>query len=285
MNEKVIKIPPTLNNNSDSYHFLSELQNSIIEAKEDRIVLDFCECRFSHAIFTSFIGALTGIGKILNKSIVYKSKQYSPVYEYFQRSGLYNYMTGDSTTYTNSNAIPFQEIDVKDDTIINYIENILDLAPIQLTEQCHELLFKNIYEIFNNTAEHSGAKQGVYCCGHWMPKKRVLAFSLYDTGIGIPILVKNTIDKKMSSYETIIWALQRGNSTKQLLQGVPRGLGLADLHDFIRLNDGTLNIFSHDIYFECKKGNISHNTLSFPILGTFIGITIKADYEHIYTTQ
>ena len=204
---------------------------------------------------------------------------------YFRRSGLYNYVTEDTTDYTNSYAIPFCKINMDDDNIIDYIGNILDLAPIKLTEQCHELLFKNIYEVFNNASNHSRSCQGVYACGHWMPTKKQLVFSVYDTGIGIPSLVKEEINENMSSHDAINWALQRGNSTKQLIHGIPRGLGLSDLYDFIRLNDGALNIFTNDIYFEYKKGNTSYELLSFPIIGTFIGITIKADYNHIYTTR
>lgn len=46
-------------------------------------------------------------------------------------------------TRSNKNAIPFTSIDLKDDSgIIEYIDNILELAPIQLTEQGHEVLFK-----------------------------------------------------------------------------------------------------------------------------------------------
>lgn len=285
MTEKIIKIPKNLNNDSESYYFLSELQNVIIDSCQNRIILDFCNCNFSHAILTSFIGALLHIGNLFDKTIVYKTSKGSKLSTYFQRSGLYNYVTEDTTDYTNSYAIPFCKINMDDDNIIDYIGNILDLAPIKLTEQCHELLFKNIYEVFNNASDHSRSCQGVYACGHWMPTKKQLVFSVYDTGIGIPSLVKEEINENMSSHDAINWALQRGNSTKQLIHGIPRGLGLSDLYDFIRLNDGALNIFTNDIYFEYKKGNTSYELLSFPIIGTFIGITIKADYNHIYTTR
>lgn len=285
MVEKIIEIPKSLNNTAKTYYFLSELQNTIIDSEENCIILDFRNCKFSHAILTSFIGALTHIGGFFGKTIVYRTLSGSTLNTYFRRSGLYNYMMDDTTDYTNSYAIPFCKINMEDNTIIDYIGNILDLAPIKLTEQCHELLFKNIYEIFNNSADHSRSRQGVYSCGHWMPTKKQLVFSVYDTGIGIPSLIREKIDKNMSSYDAINWALQRGNSTKQLVHGIPRGLGLSDLHDFIRLNDGALNIFSNDIYFEYKGGSASAKTLDFPIIGTLIGITIKADYDHIYTTR
>lgn len=282
---ELIKFPKNLNNNTvSSYYFLAELQNQIIDSSDNSIILDFTDCVFSHAIFTSFIGSLMHIGSAFGKTITYRTKKSSPLNTYFKRSGLYNYMMDDDVNYTNSNAIPFCSINMNDDTIIDYISNILELAPIKLTEQCHELLFKNIYEIFNNSADHSRAQHGVYSCGHWMPTKKQLVFSVYDTGIGIPSLIRESIDDAMTSENAINWAIQRGNSTKQLLKGTPRGLGLSDLYDFIRLNDGALNIFTNDIYYQ-YKGGVSVSSIPTPIIGTFIGITIIADYDHIYTTK
>jgi Histidine kinase-, DNA gyrase B-, and HSP90-like ATPase. len=283
--EEIIEMPQYLNVNGTTFLFLSELQNTIIDSNSTRIILDFRDCLFSHSLFTSFLGALSHIGNIFGKTVIYRSKKDSRLYSYFKHSGLYNYITEDTTIYTNQNAIPFRRIDMDDDEIISYIDNILDLAPIKLTNQCHELLFKNIYEIFNNSAEHSRQVHGVYGCGHWMPTKKQLVFSVYDTGIGIPALIKEQINSSYSSVEAIKWALKRGNSTKQLRQGIPRGLGLSDLFDFIKLNNGALNIFTNDLYYRYNNGGESISHLSSPIIGTLIGITIIDDYEHIYTTK
>lgn len=279
-----INMPYALNVNFDSFNFLANLQNQIIDSSETEIILDFRFCKFSHALFTSFLGALTYIGHAFGKNIIYRTIKDSELYTYFKRSGLYDYIVNDGNDFTNQNAIPFRLIDMQDDKIIDYIDTILQLAPIKLTEQCHEVLFKNIYEIFNNSAEHSRSHQGVYGCGHWMPNKKQLVFSVYDTGIGIPSLIKERINSSFSSEEAINWALTPGNSTKQLNQGIPRGLGLSDLFNFIKLNDGALNIFSNDIYYRYKN-NANINLLTSPIIGTFIGITIIADYDHIYTIK
>ena len=282
MAERII-FPISLNNNADTYKFLSKVQNDLIDSNETTIILDFTHCRFSHAIFTSYLGALAYIGASFGKTIKYQTSKNSKLSEYFYNSGLYDHIMKQPDIHSNRNAIPFASIDLKDDSsIIVYIDNILELAPIQLTEQGHEVLFKNIYEIFNNSVDHSRANHGVYACGHWMPQKKYLSFSVYDTGVGIPALIKEKIDNTMSSKSALEWALKRGNSTKQLLSGIPRGLGLSDLQDFIRLNDGSLNILSNDIYYQYNAtSNFEH--LSFPSMGTFIGITIIADYDHIYT--
>ena len=279
--EKIIKIPYVLSQDFDTYDYLAKLQNLIIDCPENRIILDFQNCNFSHAIFTAFIGSLAVWASNFNKDLVYRARKDSNIYKYFKHSGLYSYITGDSIDYTNGNTIPFRRIDMDDSKIINYIDTILNLAPIQLTDSAKELLFKNIYEIFNNSVEHSDAQKGVYSCGHWMPKKKELVFSVYDTGIGIPALVKSKISTEFTSSQAIDWALTKGNSTKQLKNGIPRGIGLSDLKDFIKLNKGSFSIISNDIYYSYDQTDI-YQTLGNPIIGTMLSFIIRNDEDHIY---
>lgn len=279
--QKIIKIPERLSLDFETYDYLSELQNIIIDCPEDNIILNFQHCQFSHAIFTAFIGSLAVWAINFNKTLVYRVSRSSRLYEYFKRSGLYSFITGDTVDYTNGNTIPFREVDMDDSEIISYIDNILNLAPIQLNDAAEELLFKNIYEIFNNSVDHSSAQTGVYACGHWMPKMKELVFSVYDTGIGIPALVKSKIDKDFTSAEAVQWALTKGNSTKQLKNGIPRGIGLSDLKDFIKLNKGSFTIVSNDIYYSYDQTDI-YQTLGKPIIGTMISFVIRNDEDHIY---
>lgn len=280
--EKIIKMPHQIAHDFLACDFLVRLQNDIIDSPEDKIILDFQDCKFSHAIFTAFIGSLSVWASYFGKNIIYRLDKTTNLYSYFKSSGLYEYLTCDETKYANKNSIPFCEVNMDDEAIIDYINNILELAPVQLSPKAEELLFKNIYEIFHNSVDHSGAVHGVYACGHWMPKKKQLVFSVYDTGIGIPSLVKNKIDKNFSSQEAIEWALVHGNSTKQLTDGIPRGLGLSDLKDFISLNGGKFNIVSYDVYYSLHGNETTIKTLSKPIIGTMISFIIKNDDDHIY---
>lgn len=283
--EKTFKIPKYLNLQWDSFEYLAELQHNILISNYNKVILDFSECEYTNAAFTAFIGALGDICENKKIRFLIRSKKQSKVNQYFKRSGLYNYIVDDEIKYINENAIPFSKITLDDEFIIEYIDRILSLAPIKISSDCKRLLFRNIYEIFNNSIDHSEAKMGVFSCGHWMPVKKELVFSIYDTGKGIPKLIKSKIDNTFSSSQALKWALVRGNSTKQLNDGTPRGLGLSDLIDFIKLNHGSIQIMSNDILYENKDGEVVIKPLLNSIVGTLISIKIVADYEHIYILQ
>lgn len=278
--EKIIKVPPKLNITGDSYRFLSKLQFDLYKCTESNIILDFDSCVFTHAAFTAYLGGLRLLCRHWGKNLVFKASSTSRVRTYFEHSGLYDFFNPSNIIHSNNNSIPFTKVNLDDNSIINYIDNILYLAPIRLSANCRELLFKNIYEIFNNAIEHSQALCGVYSCGHWMPNKKQLIFSVYDTGLGIPRRIKE-LKPELSSSDSIIWALRSGTSTLQLSGGVPRGLGLYDLKQFISLNNGALNIFSNDVYYRYTHSGEAI-ALPYDILGTLITITITADYDHIY---
>lgn len=280
--QKIIKMPRILSNNVyNTYNYLAKLQNIIIDCPEDEIILDFSSCPFSHAIFTAFIGSLSVWAMRFRKSITYRFKRGSQLSSYFKHSGLYNFITGDTVDYTNGNTIPFRKVHMDDSEIIDYIDNILKLAPVKLSGNAEEILFKNIYEIFNNSVDHANANNGVYACGHWMPNKKELVFSVYDTGIGIPARIKTQINRDFTSKDALEWALIKGNSTKQLDDGTPRGVGLSDLKNFIYLNKGAFNIVSNDIYYSYNQED-TYIYLDRPIIGTMISFIIRNDEEHIY---
>lgn len=286
MEEQIIVFPERLNNDAASYEFLAQLQHEVKTSTAHEVLFDMTECSFYHALFTSFLGTMLHIANRYGKTANICTVRGSAVENYLKSSGLYSYVTGDQRNYTNRNSIPFFTIKSRDDEdVLEYVGKIIDHAPIKLTEQARELLFQNIFEIFCNAAEHSGEDMGVYACGHWMPSKRHLVFSIYDTGVGIPNLVKEKVKDVHFSEDALRWALLPGNSTKQLHDGVPRGLGLAKLMSFIKLNNGCLNIFSNDICFSFNKGCGNFSFITKPIIGTFIGITIVADKNHIYSTS
>jgi hypothetical protein len=277
-------MPYSLDISSGSYHFLSQLQYNILHSDAEKVILNFTNTSYVNAIFMAYLGGLPPLCKIKNISLVYRLNKRTRLYTYFKHSGLYEYLLNPGTTYVNENAIPFAKISMDEDSIIDYINKILDLAPIRLTSDAEEYVFKNIYEIFANSSEHSGERTGVYACGHWMPQKNHLVFSVYDTGIGIPTLIQKKINSKLNSMDALAWALKTGHSTNQLKDGIPRGLGLSDLLEFIGLNEGELHILSNDVYYSYTNGTEKFIQLKHKSVGTMIGFKIVSDYDHIYKT-
>lgn len=280
--DEIYQMPSKLNLSDHTYLFLSELQYNVLNSDRDHIVLDFRETEYVDAIYMAFLGGMKILLSENGKSLMYRVDRNTKLYKYFRRSGLYEYFVKSDKTYVNGNAIPFSNIHMDEEYIMHYIDKILELAPITLLSSAEENLFKNIYEIFSNSSEHSLAKCGVYACGHWMPKKNILVFSVYDTGIGIPKLIKEKVDPNLSSEQALRWALETGNSTKQLNDGTPRGLGLSDLLKFIELNEGQLHILSNDICYSYKRGNENILQLKRAVVGTMISFVIIADTEHVY---
>lgn len=278
---KRLEMPSCFNINLKSYEALANIQRLVLDSEESKVLLDFTNTNYIDAIYMAFLGGLRELSKEYNKNLGYCVKQGTKLYNYFKSSGLYEYIK-QGGSYANKNSIPFSEIHMEEESMVEYINKILDLAPITLSPKAESHLFTSIYEIFSNSSDHSEAQSGVFACGHWMPTKKQLVFSVYDTGIGIPTVIKNHIDLKMNSAEALRWALKTGNSTKQLNDGVPRGVGLPNLLDFISLNNGFLYILSNDVYYSYENGKEQFIPLSHSIVGTMISFIIISDSEHIY---
>ena len=277
---------PDMRLSEEFFYALGDLYSRICASSYDNIVFDFAKCTFLSPAFISYLGGLKEYFKHNGKTILF-SNTYENVglNKYFESVGIRKYF--DNNFYSDNlspNSIPFVRIDKLDDeSLCEYIDNIINLAPVTLSETGKEQIFQNIYELFDNANEHSEQSYGIYSSGLWLPNKNEFVFSVYDTGIGISQKVING-RPNMTSFQAFTWALQNGNSTSQLKGGVPRGLGLHNLSEFIQLNGGTLHIFSNDIYY--KYPNIGTvGILPFSTLGTLICIQIKSDYNHLYLTK
>ena len=279
--EKIIQMPKYFHESYKTFIYLSNLQHEIKKSTEDTIVLDFQETNYINAMFTSFIGSLCIWAKSYGKNIVYRMQLETRLYKYIIDSGLYDYVKNKPYSSDNPNSIPFKSIQMDDESIIEYTNSILSHTPVQLTPTADEALFKNIYELFNNALVHSEAKNGIYGCGHWLPNKKELVFSVYDTGIGIPTSIQNKTNTNITSKEAIEWAFSPIHSTMQLINNIPRGVGLSSFLKFIQLNKGFLSIVSNDICY-IYNNSAKYHYLEHPIEGTIISFIIRSDSEHIY---
>lgn len=169
--------------------------------------------------------------------------------------------------------IPYTEL--KSDAVSqinNYIDNLMFHKLDQTLERESEQRFKEaVFEIADNTHIHSNSDR-IFMCGQHFPQKKILAFTISDNGVSIPIKVNNSLhwysDNDFTHDSALInWATKRGNTTKTIPAA---GLGLSDIMETMR-QLGELTIVSNYGYW---KFNSSHNiimkSLKSPLHGTLI---------------
>lgn len=67
---------------------------------------------------------------------------------------------------------------------------------------------------------------------------------------------------------------------------VNRGLGLTRLKSFIKLNNGSMSMFTDDICYSIDRNHTEkYEKLDTPIIGTLIIISIVADEDNIYIVE
>lgn len=146
----------------------------------------------------------------------------------------------------------------------------------------HKKFRESIAEIFENALEHSETEHGIFACGQYFPWNRRLDFSIADLGIGIRNNIHRKIGLNMSSENAISWALEGDNTTRQREEGKPGGLGLKLIKEFIRLNNGKIQIISDAGYWCYYKNEITTDHFPSPFPGTVVNIEINTADKQSY---
>ncbi len=133
-------------------------------------------------------------------------------------------------------------------------------------------ILDSLIEVFCNIQIHSKSKDAFFVCGQYYPKKKTLAFSIVDLGIGfLPAIQIKTNGSIDNHFDAIEWALQKGNTTKV---DSPGGLGLSDLYSYFKNSNGNLQIITGDTYWSIDMENTLLKKLNFktPYVGSMINL-------------
>ena len=182
--------------------------------------------------------------------------------------------------------ITYKRFDIEDDHYFaNYIEDEL-IHRSEIPEMSSGLLKRfreSIFEIFSNAILHSRAELGIFSCGQFFPNRNRLDFTVADLGIGIHQNVKDYTRRNISPKDAISWATEEFNTTKRgNLPGVPGGLGLKLLCEFIDLNRGCIQIVSDAGYWQRKNNVTVTKSLNYPFPGTVVSVEINTADTHVY---
>jgi len=198
-----------------------------------------------------------------------------------ERNGFLSHFGHPKVMDFNHTSIQYQVLSTEDDRYFNnYVFKEFISRPDlpNMTEALKRKLTESIYEIFINAKMHSQTGK-IFICGQFFPYKQKIVFTITDIGIGIKNVVNNRFGSNLTAVQAIEWAIQDRHTTKTDVSG---GIGLALLHEFIKLNKGTVQIISNEGFWE-----LSHNgkvvdsfTNEFP--GTMVNISVCTNDANQY---
>jgi signal transduction histidine kinase len=167
-----------------------------------------------------------------------------------------------------------------EDGIIRYLyQNWIGGGHVHLSALLTDHIVAKTWEIYANAFDHANSPVGIFSCGQYYPHSHLLKLTVVDFGVGIPNRVRKHLGRRMNAAEALQWAFERGNSTKADEEGIARGMGLDLLREFVRLNQGKLEVFSYDGYARIDRmQNFGARHPSF--LGTVVNITFSCDESY-----
>ena len=106
--------------------------------------------------------------------------------------------------------------------------------------------------------------------------------TIVDCGVTVPQNVNNYLKSNsglpLSDCDAIKWAFKKGNTTKD----IPGGLGLAILKDFIKMNNGSIQMISGNGMIEIHGDEVEHFLLKTEFPGTIVNMKFNFDDDKNY---
>ncbi len=188
----------------------------------------------------------------------------------------------------SGNSIPYREDSWEDPHgFEHYLSEMwLGRGWVNVSQPLSNSIVGNMAEVYLNAFDHAGSPVGIFTCGQHFPRKGELNLTIVDFGVGIPSNVRlfkahDFSPEQLSAAKCMEWAFQRGTSTKPASAGQgPRGLGLDLLREFVRQNQGRLEMFSHEGYVRVADGRVSFAESPTFFEGTLVNISLRCDEKY-----
>lgn len=250
MTQKVIQIP-RINDEKTDFATLFSIWSQANDYFED-IRFDFSSCDFLRPNAVAFLGGLARLIESRLGTVVF---DWDTLTDSWVRTTLCQNGFAGAFGYPSpgwtGNSIPYREdrnCDVNG--IMDYLElSWLGRGWVHVSRRLRDAIVGHMWEIYNNAFEHSGSEIGVFSCGQHFPTHNELVLSVVDFGQGIPAKVRNFLSsdpraEQLTAAGCLRWAFQRGTTTKPKEE--PGGLGLDLLKEFVRINQGKLEVYSNE---------------------------------------
>jgi len=287
MVRKVIQIP-RINDGSRDFATLFSIWSHFNDY-EQHVRFDFSQCGFLRPNAVAFLGGLARLIESRMGSVVFdwSSMHNQAVMNNICQNGFAGAF-GHPSSGWDGNAIPYREDhNLNMNRIMDYLTyNWIGKGWVHVSDRLRDAIVGRMWEIYNNAFEHSGTKIGVFTCGQHFQFNETLVLSVVDFGQGIPAKVRGFLRQyaddelvaKLTGASCLRWAFQAGTTTKI---GEPGGSGLDLLKEFVRLNQGKVEVYSNEGYAIIDKDGEQYENKDISFEGTVVHITLRSD-EKLY---
>ncbi len=280
---------PTINDTPSDFNILCELGNTVLSSTGN-VIFDFSSCQFLRPNAIAFLGGMARLIENEGRKVTFLFKTApDKVLTILRQNGFAHHFgllefsgPGLSVPYREDPVGPIRP-NLKDDIIDYLTYEWLGRGWVHVSTKLRDAIVGVVWEIYDNTFEHSNSNIGLFSCGQHFPRLRILQLAVADFGIGIPRNVKRFWQNRgieLSSDRCLRWAFQEGASTKT--QGTRRGLGLNLLKDFINKNHGKLEIYSQDSYALIHDKKERFQNINNSLHGTIVNIILRCDESYYY---
>ena len=279
-----IKIGTSIGSNYEGYEQLVSIYHQMKEYSDTTIYLDFSSNRWFEANLCAVLGAICLLME-KNRVKIACSNMSNSLIDILTRNGFIGSNYLDLPDNHNGTVVSFQRFKHNQANAFNgYIKREL-LSKSDFPK--HSLLLgkritESIFEIFENARTH-GKCEFIHTCGQYYPRKSPARLDITIVDVGQTIH-KNVNDfhfplEEFDACMAIDWAIKYGNTTKI---GRTGGLGLSLILEFIKLNNGVMQIISSNGYWEYRGNRVRMNTLKNNFPGTIVNIEFNFDDSCFY---
>lgn len=272
----------TIRSNLNGFNCIGGLAEDACNLRFDSVELDFSGCGFFDANMAAPL--YTIVARLRNElNDVTVQNLPTGVEKILKKNHFLTTFNMEVLRDNNQTTLPFKIFKLHaGEQFYDYLDSYMNGKGIpKMSDALTKRFRQSLFEIFLNAAIHSKSESGIFACGQFFPLNHRLDFTIADAGIGIRENVRRyTRKEKMSSCAAINWALTEGNTTKTGKQ--PGGLGLKLIKDFIRMNNGKLQIVSRFGYYEFSAMGDAVAKMNHDYPGTCVNIEINTQDTSTY---
>ena len=273
-NQPIIRLTDSLYTDFSGIKRLFSFYHEACEYYNTTIYVDFYGLLWFDANLSAVFGSI--LSKLSRENNLKFSTDINFIREKFNVLFRNNFLFSDTIMLdAQKSTVSFMSFSPTDKNgFVSYIEN--DLLPHRgmpsLTPSQKDSILDSLIEVYCNIQLHSESTSPFYVCGQYYPRQAQLTFTMVDLGVGfLPAIFEKTDGQVNNSYDAIRWALTKGNTTKQSNIG---GIGLSDLYQYFKANNGNLQIITCDTFWSIDLETTAFKSFKFekPYTGSILNL-------------